>query len=693
MPDSLGDNYIQPLVPSHSHQSSNSEEAAVLPLSIARHREHQRRQSLQGIELGHIDRHDPRSEDFELDSDEFSDWSDQEHDPFVETDTAGQADSSRRSQMRRAARKQKSNKSLHIKTSREELQNGHLTNGNANGHASAPNGNGTMIEHRRKRGEDEVKAAYVDRQDFSLDNEPPPMTPQTPAQVETSFSDLPPADKRNFLLLCLLYFLQGIPMGLASGSVPFLLKKYLSYGQIGVFSLAIYPYSLKLLWSPIVDAVWSQRFGRRKSWITPIQTISGMSMIYLGGRIDEMMEAAGKGGDGPVWNFTGWWFLLVFLCATQDIAVDGWAISLLSIQNIAYASTAQTVGLTAGSFLSHTVFLALQAPEFPNTWFRKIPQDYGLLSLGGYMTFWGYAYLVVTLGLAVLKKEEKNRSTDSISEVYKSMWAVLKLKNIITIVIIHLIAKLGFVTNEAVTNLKLLDKGFGQANLALVVLIDFPFEIGLGYYAGQWSTKYTPLRLWCWAFVARLIAAVFAQFTIMIYPSAVGEAVPFWYLLTVIVSHVYSTFMSTIMFVAISAFHARIADPTIGGTYMTLLATVSNLGGTFPRFFILKFVDMFTSATCIPPTSADIAKLALTEGKTPITAAFSCALEADKHLCLEGGGTCEMNRDGYYITNILFVVLGAVTFWMYIERRALALQALPLRAWRVSPEGYSRVSS
>ena len=208
------------------------------------------------------------------------------------------------------------------------------------------------------------------------------------------------------------------------------------------------------------------------------------------------------------------------------------------------------------------------------------------------MTFWGYAYLVVTPGLAILKKEEKTRERDSISEVYKSMWAVLKLKNILTIVIIHLIAKLGFVTNEAVTNLKLLDKGFGQANLALVVLIDFPFEIGLGYYAGQWSTKYTPLRLWCWAFVARLIAAVFAQFTIMIYPSEVGEAVPFWYLLTVIISHVYSTFMSTIMFVAISAFHARIADPAIGGTYMTLLATVSNLGGTFPRFFILKFVDI-----------------------------------------------------------------------------------------------------
>jgi MFS transporter, PAT family, solute carrier family 33 (acetyl-CoA transportor), member 1 len=296
-------------------------------------------------------------------------------------------------------------------------------------------------------------------------------------------------------------------------------------------------------------------------------------MIYLGGQIDDMMKSAGANGGEGVWNFTGWWFLLVFLCATQDIAVDGWAISLLSIQNISYASTAQTVGLTAGSFLSHTVFLALQAPEFANRWFRSTPLDTGVWTLGSYMAFWGWAYLIVTIGLAVLKKEEKNKEKDGILEVYQSMWSVLKLKNILGIIAIHLIAKLGFITNESVTNLKLIDKGFGSANLALVVLIDFPFEISLGYYAGKWSTEYTPLRLWCWAFVARLVAAIFAQFTIMIYPTAPGEAVPAWYILIVILSHVYTTFMGTIMFVAISAFHARVADPAIGGTYMTLLAT------------------------------------------------------------------------------------------------------------------------
>jgi hypothetical protein len=220
--------------------------------------------------------------------------------------------------------------------------------------------------------------------------------------------------------------------------------------------------------------------------------------------------------------------------------------------------------------MSYTVFLAFNSPDFANKWFRKTPLDEGVMTLGGYLTFWGWAYIIVTLGLALLKKEEKTKNEDGIWDVYKVMWGVLKLKNIQTIIIIHLIAKIGFQANDGVTNLKLIDKGFSQEDLALTVLIDFPFEIALGYYAGKWSTDYTPMRLWCWGFVGRLVAAVLAQITVIIFPK---NGVDTWYLLVVIAEHIFSTFTNTVMFVAVSAFHARIADPVIGGTYMTLLAT------------------------------------------------------------------------------------------------------------------------
>lgn len=130
------------------------------------------------------------------------------------------------------------------------------------------------------------------------------------------------------------------------------------------------------------------------------------------------------------------------------------------------------------------------------------------------------------------------------------------------------------------------------------------------------------------------------------------------------------------------------------------VGSVSNLGGTFPKFFLLKAVDMFTSATCTPlaPGAALDAFIKANPDTAPITEAFSCALEAEKNNCIKGGGVCTIERDGYYITNIVFVILGAILFWTFIERKALALQALPLRAWRVGTGGggsgrYERVPS
>jgi PAT family acetyl-CoA transporter-like MFS transporter 1 len=66
-----------------------------------------------------------------------------------------------------------------------------------------------------------------------------------------------------------------------------------------------------------------------------------------------------------------------------------------------------------------------------------------------------------------------------------------------------------------------------------------------------------------------------------------------------------------------------------------------------------------------------------------VTSSFSCALEPDKNRCINGGGSCELIRDGYYSTNILCVIIGTATFMLFIKPAATKLQMLPLRAWRL----------
>lgn len=60
----------------------------------------------------------------------------------------------------------------------------------------------------------------------------------------------------------------------------------------------------------------------------PIQLASGLLMLL---RAD---WAEGKLEEADIVSVTGLFFVLVLLAATQDIAVDGWALTLLSRRNV-----------------------------------------------------------------------------------------------------------------------------------------------------------------------------------------------------------------------------------------------------------------------------------------------------------------------------------------------------------------------
>lgn len=59
------------------------------------------------------------------------------------------------------------------------------------------------------------------------------------------------------------------------------------------------------------------------------------------------------------------------------------------------------------------------------------------------------------------------------------------------------------------------------------------------------------------------------------------------------------------MFVALMSFFARISDPSSGGTYMTLLNTICNLGGIWPETAALWLVDPLTFRKCSTDPSND----------------------------------------------------------------------------------------
>ncbi|CAG61480.1 uncharacterized protein GVI51_K06655 [Nakaseomyces glabratus] len=565
--------------------------------------------------------------------------------------------------------------------------------------------------------------------------------------MDTPAKTLAKRDIPQFYLLICLYFLQGIPVGLAFGTVPFLLKsmaKETTFTQLGIFSMATYPYSLKILWSPLVDSVYFKKIGRRRSWIIPIQLVSGVMLFFLGtcisrGKVFNGVDDAFHGrNSGGLHNvnvpFLTWCFgTLVFLCATQDIAVDGWALTILSRDSISYSSTAQTIGLNMGYFLSFTVFIALNSSEFANKYVRNMPLPHGLISLGGYMKTAGALYVLLTLYVIFFTKEvpnsvydlpitdkvkEKDRelsadkalsptitnieypdhvtikteNTSSIAYVYRGFLKILKLRSVRTLATIHMVSKFAFQCNEAATNLKLLEKGFKREDLAVTVLIDFPFEIIFGYYVVKWSSANEQKRKlnlsrgnhhktnrivkflvgdgglltpWLWGFLGRLTAAMFGNYIVSMFPK--DGQISTGYFLLVIIQHLLGSFMSTVQFVAISAFHSKIADPVLGGTYMTLLNTLSNFGGTWPRLMIMSMINYFTVYSC----TLENGSVAILNRGSNIQACTT-ALR----------GTAKVVTDGYYIANMFCIIIGTLLYFMFIKKKMLFLQTLPIGSWR-----------
>lgn len=189
-------------------------------------------------------------------------------------------------------------------------------------------------------------------------------------------------DRMNMFLLFLLYTLQGIPLNIGMAMPMLVQKRGASYNEQAQLSISRWPYSTKFLCAPIVDSFYSARYGRRKSWIIPMQYVIGAFLIILSYYIDDWM------GDGETTTpqmgiLSIVFFALVLAVSVQDIALDAWGLTILKRRNLGYAPICNSSAQVVAQVLSYTLLLLLESPEFCNTWLRTVPQDNGIITLEG----------------------------------------------------------------------------------------------------------------------------------------------------------------------------------------------------------------------------------------------------------------------------------------------------------------------
>jgi len=494
----------------------------------------------------------------------------------------------------------------------------------------------------------------------------------------------------NAVLLVVLYMIQGVPLGLSMGSMPFLLQNKMSYTKIGIFTLAGYPYSFKLLWSPIVDTIYNRKVGQRKSWILPLQLMSSYLMIMHSGWVERMLYE-----QEDAVRVTSYFFILVLLAATQDIAVDGWALTLLSRKNVGYAATCQTIGMNIGYFSSFTIFLALNDANFCSKYFGTQGE---VVTLRRYLELWGWVYLLVTICVGVLKKEasvsasthtvevspmeDKKQATPQLGtrlssrrrklsnlengdfspaeehtnkspsdpssgvrilKAYSQLWNTIQLPPVRLLCIVLIVARLAMLPAESVAPLKLLEKGVSKESLAGLVLIEFPIELLSALIAGRWAASSHPLRPWLAGYKIRLTMAIMTTLCVGFFPVGVPNisGAPLSFGILVILG-LLTSFSSTLMFTALGDFYNRISDPSMGGAYLTMLNTVANIGVVVPKVAIFALIDFVT-------------------------------VKKDK----------EIVRDGFYTVSFVSCVCGVFVF-MWLTHVVKKLEKFPLHSWRSS---------
>jgi PAT family acetyl-CoA transporter-like MFS transporter 1 len=431
-------------------------------------------------------------------------------------------------------------------------------------------------------------------------------------------------DVGNVMLLLLLYFLQGIPMGL-SATLDLSLQEggKVSLEEQGIFNLVGWPYSLKMLWAPIVDSVFLVSFGRRKSWLIPCQILIGCLLIFSAHSVEDYLQ------EKKIIPLTVIFFMFYLLAATQDIAVDGWALEILAKRNLGWASTCNSVGLTAGFYCSFTGFMALRT--------------YDLCTLPTFMIVSGTAFLLTTLLLAIFKKEAaqpNNVLEMSIMDSYRSMIRVMQLPSVQSLALILFTRAMAFAAVDTLSSRKLLGAGMKKESLASLMVIMTPVQVIIPGLIAPYTAK-NPLSLFISVFPIRLVLVGCTMYFVATAPdfSTINDELPMTFYGSLVLLTLIGSILGTIQFVSLMAFFAKISDPAVGGTFMTLLNTVTNLGNKWPNTLVLFFVNY-------------------------------CNI------------TWPIELDGYYVVGCVSLCIGVIWYRIF-SQRAMALEKLKDTKWRV----------
>ena len=157
----------------------------------------------------------------------------------------------------------------------------------------------------------------------------------------------------RLLSVVLMSFVSGLPLGLVWLAIPaWMAREGVDIKVIGLFTLAQAPWSFKLVWSPWMDRYTPPRFGRKRGWILLGQVALFALTLWLAGVSDR---------PDAVWVIGALTLAIAFASATQDIAIDAYAVEVLRRDEQGIATGSRTAFYRAAMLVAGGASITLAA--------------------------------------------------------------------------------------------------------------------------------------------------------------------------------------------------------------------------------------------------------------------------------------------------------------------------------------------
>ena len=287
-------------------------------------------------------------------------------------------------------------------------------------------------------------------------------------------------------------FASGLPLGLVWIAIPtWMTQAGVDIKVVGLFTLAQVPWTFKFLWAPLMDRYPPPFMGRKRGWIF----IAQVALLALG-----LWLAAVSGPPIAVGTIGLITLAMGLAAATQDIALDAYAVEVLRREEQGVAVGARTAMYRAAMFLSGGLSITLAS-------------DFDLNLFGWHLGHWAGSWQAVNYVMAACwipllfvtwKSPEPDVVPDPPQTLKQAVWepflGFLAQHRALEILAFVILYKLSDNLTQALTRPFLVQVGFDATDVGVVTGTISLFATLVGTFLGGLLTNSLGLGRALWVF-------------------------------------------------------------------------------------------------------------------------------------------------------------------------------------------------